>query len=173
MCTFLIQRYIWKSNRLSEDNRGIWMKGFQGWKVFYFKILVSSNINECLDQSHCDNSSETCINTVGSYHCDCRTGYQNHSTEDGRKYVCQGGWNEFSNHKFAANSNTARLEQRANTVHHFSGNSKQINTTWGISLARITMQTLQDFITPTLKIYTGFQPIQELISNSFLLFKKH
>ena len=140
MCTFLIQRYVWISNRLSEDNRGIWRKGFQGWKVFDFKIFISSDINECwikviatIHQSLVSTLSGAIIVTVEPYIKIIQRKMDENTS------VKVGEW--ISNYKFAVKSNTQRLEQRTNSSFSFFCKPKQINTLRRISSARITTNT--------------------------------
>ena len=38
---------------------------------------IISDFDECQNNRHsCDTTSTTCRNTDGSYHCECKTGYQ-------------------------------------------------------------------------------------------------
>ena len=34
------------------------------------------DIDECAGRNPCGNNAKTCVNTVGSYRCECETGYQ-------------------------------------------------------------------------------------------------
>ena len=43
--------------------------------LYYVYVLLSTDINECVDTSTI-NCSQRCINTPGSYECDCYDGYQ-------------------------------------------------------------------------------------------------
>ena len=42
-----------------------------GWLVFFF-ILPHADVDECIGRSDCE---QVCINTVGSYDCDCFDGF--------------------------------------------------------------------------------------------------
>ena len=44
-----------------------------------------TDINECVQGNSCDSTSTTCRNTVGSYVCDCKTGFKQLSD-----LICQG-----------------------------------------------------------------------------------
>ena len=46
-------------------------------------IFILTDINECLNEMLCDH---TCINTAGSYYCECNTGYE----LDNDNHTCNG-----------------------------------------------------------------------------------
>ena len=45
-------------------------------------IFNVSDINECLPADPCQNGG-TCVDLVGSYRCDCKTGYSGNNCETG------------------------------------------------------------------------------------------
>ena len=55
----------------------LWFLNIQYWKIciklIYLCKIDISDINECgLDTDDCD---QLCVNELGSYHCECYTGY--------------------------------------------------------------------------------------------------
>ena len=53
-------------------------------------IIILADTDECEGDSVCDASAE-CINTMGSYECQCGTGYT------GNGFTCEGKWLSYSN----------------------------------------------------------------------------
>ena len=45
----------------------------------------SEDVNECLSQDACDNTTESCINNDGSYMCSCKDGFLRNSNK-----ACEG-----------------------------------------------------------------------------------
>ena len=52
------------------------------WLTWYFILMVSVDINECLDKP-CKNSGK-CVNLPGSYRCNCKAGFAGRHCEKGQ-----------------------------------------------------------------------------------------
>ena len=66
----LIYQYI-RNNRLHDYNARIQLEVISGIRILYHSGLFT-DINECDMEGTCD---QTCVNTVGSYYCQCLPGY--------------------------------------------------------------------------------------------------
>ena len=62
-------------------------------------MYLSIDIDECVDPKSCSRSdSEACVNTVGSFVCQCKPGYMRNYDESN----CEGTYGVVANHNYCS-----------------------------------------------------------------------